>query len=48
MAKERLVNCNDRNLRISRVPLKSQAPPGHQLIHERWTNQKGFPKGSPW
>src|SRR6218665_663195 len=42
-----LFHC-DRNLGISRAPLKNQAHQGTSLFMSAVTKQKGCPKGSPW
>jgi len=39
---------HDRNLRISKAPLKSKAHQGISLITSAATNQRGCPKISPW
>jgi len=38
----------NRNLKTSRAPLKNQAHQGTSLFTSAATNQRGFPKGSPW
>jgi len=38
----------NRNLGISRAPLKSQEYQGTSLFTSTATNQRGCPKGSPW
>jgi len=39
---------HNRNLGISRAPLKSQAHQGTSLFTSATTNQRGCSKGSPW
>jgi len=41
-----LANIHNRNLRISRAPLKSQAHQGTSLLMSAAMNQRGCPKGS--